>query len=100
MSVKERVINCKEISDNWEVGEQIGSGSCGKTAVYKLLRITRNNTFVEECALKAVTIIEVEGKRTSCTEGFLNDYIQRRDKLVADMEAQFEEMAAVVRKYA
>ena len=45
MSGKERVINCKEISDNWEVGEQIGSGSCGKTAVYKLLRITRNNTF-------------------------------------------------------
>lgn len=95
MSVKERVNNCKEISDNWEVGEQIGSGSCGKTAVYKLLRITRNNTFVEECALKAVTIIEVEGKRTSCTEGFLNDYIQRRDKLVADMENEISLMYTV-----
>lgn len=95
MSVKERVINCKEISEKWEVGEQIGSGSCGKTAVYKLLRITRNNTFVEECALKAVTIIEVEGKRTSCTEGFLNDYIQRRDKLVADMENEISLMYTV-----
>ena len=95
MSVKERVINCKEISNNWEVGEQIGSGSCGKTAVYKLLRITRNNTFVEECALKAVTIIEVEGKKKSCTEGFLGDYIQRRDKLVADMENEISLMYTV-----
>ena len=85
MSIAQRLNNFKEISDNWEIGESIGSGSCGRTTTYRIIRKTKNNTFVEECALKAVTIIEETGKKSECTESFLRDYVERREKLVHDM---------------
>ena len=88
MSILQRLNNFKEISDNWEIGEPIGSGSCGRTTTYRIVRKTKNNTFVEECALKAVTIIEETGKKSECTESFLRDYMERREKLVHDMELE------------
>ena len=88
MSIAQRLNNFKEISDNWEIGESIGSGSCGRTTTYRIIRKTKNNTFVEECALKAVTIIEEAGKKCECTETFLRDYMERREKLVYDMEQE------------
>ena len=88
MSIAQRLNNFKEISDNWEIGEPIGSGSCGRTTTYRIIRKTKNNTFVEECALKAVTIIEEAGKKCECTETFLRDYVERREKLVHDMELE------------
>ena len=88
MSIAQRLNNFKEISDNWEIGEPIGSGSCGKTTTYRIIRRTKNNTFVEECALKAVTVIEEDGKKCECTEAFLHDYVERREKLVHDMEQE------------
>lgn len=88
MSILERLNNFKEISDNWEIGEPIGSGSCGRTTTYRIVRRTTNSTFVEECALKAVTIIEEAGKKCDCTETFLRDYVERREKLVHDMEQE------------
>ena len=88
MSILQRLNNFKEISDNWEIGEPIGSGSCGRTTTYRIIRKTKNNTFVEECALKAVTIIEEAGKKCECTETFLHDYVERREKLVHDMELE------------
>ena len=88
MSIAQRLNNFKEISDNWEIGEPIGSGSCGRTTTYRIIRRTKNNTFVEECALKAVTVIEEDGKKCECTEAFLHDYVERREKLVHDMEQE------------
>ena len=88
MSILERINNFKEISDNWEIGEPIGSGSCGRTTTYRIIRKTKNSTFVEECALKAVTVIEEAGKKCECTETFLRDYVERRAKLVHDMELE------------
>ena len=88
MSIAQRLNNFKEISDNWEIGEPIGSGSCGRTTTYRIIRKTKNSTFVEECALKAVTIIEEDGKKCECTEAFLHDYVERREKLVHDMEQE------------
>ena len=88
MSIAQRLNNFKEISDNWDIGEPIGSGSCGRTTTYRVIRKTKNNTFVEECALKAVTIIEEAGKKCECTESFLRDYMERREKLVYDMEQE------------
>ena len=88
MSILERINNYKEISDNWEIGEPIGSGSCGRTTTYRIIRRTKNNTFVEECALKAVAVIEEDGKKCECTEAFLHDYVERREKLVHDMERE------------
>ena len=70
MSIAQRLNNFKEISDNWEIGEPIGSGSCGRTTTYRIIRKTKNNTFVEECALKAVTIIEEAGKNVSVRKLF------------------------------
>ena len=88
MSILQRLNNIKKISDNWEIGEQIGSGSCGRTTTYRIIRKTKNNTFVEECALKAVAVIEEDGKKCECTEAFLHDYVERREKLVHDMERE------------
>ena len=88
MSILQRLNNIKKISDNWEIGEQIGSGSCGRTTTYRIIRKTKNNTFVEECALKAVAVIEEAGKKCECTETFLRDYVERREKLVHDMERE------------
>ena len=88
MSILQRLNNIKKISDNWEIGEQIGSGSCGRTITYRIIRKTKNNTFVEECALKAVAVIEEDGKKCECTEAFLHDYVERREKLVHDMERE------------
>lgn len=77
MAIDNRVKSYGTIWSDWTIGELLGSGSGGKTEVYKLTRT--NCGFVEENVLKVVNIIEDIGL-DEMSEEYKLAYVERANR--------------------
>ena len=66
MAIETRVKQYGAVLGGWQTGQYIGSGSGGKTAVFRLTRSIYG--WEESSALKVINIIEESGSRQSLPE--------------------------------
>lgn len=71
MSIESRSNQYGKIFDHWQIRECLGSGSGGKTAVF---RLKRTDGFSGECALKVINLIEEQCRFEDMSEQQLKEY--------------------------
>lgn len=79
MAIETRVKQYGAVLGGWQTGNYIGSGSGGKTAVFRLTRSSYG--WEESSALKVINIIEESGSRESLPESYRNDYEKEAEQL-------------------
>ena len=77
MSIEKRVQQYATIFEDWKFDKLVGTGSGGKTAVY---RLTRFNGWKEESALKVIPIIEENGNLQQFSDSFQKDYESKKEQ--------------------
>ena len=85
MSIESRSRQFGKVFDHWQIKEFLGSGSGGKTAVFRLQRI---DSSWGVCALKIVNLIEARGRMEELTEAQLTDYQAAREKCSRNAERE------------
>ena len=80
MSIDDRTKGYGTIWTDWTIGELIGHGSGGKTAVYNLTR--ENPGFVEEDVLKIVNLIEENIPIDEMSKEFREDYEEKKQDAI------------------
>lgn len=80
MSIDERTKGYGTIWTDWTIGELIGHGSGGKTAVYNLTR--ENPGFVETDVLKIVNLIEEDVSIEDMSDDFKADYEEKEKEAI------------------
>lgn len=80
MSIDERTKGYGTIWTDWTIGELIGHGSGGKTAVYNLTR--ENPGFVEADVLKIVNLIEEDVSIEDMSDDFKADYEEKKKEAI------------------
>lgn len=80
MSIDERTKGYGTIWTDWTIGELIGHGSGGKTAVYNLTR--ENPGFVEADVLKIVNLIEEDISIEDMSDDFKADYEEKEKEAI------------------
>lgn len=80
MSIDERTKGYGTIWTDWTIGELIGHGSGGKTAVYNLTR--ENPGFVEADVLKIVNLIEEDVSIEDMSDDFKADYEEKEKEAI------------------
>ena len=71
MSIESRSRQYGKIAGHWQIREFLGSGSGGKSAVFRLVHTDSNSV---ESALKVVNLIEKRGNIESLTESRKAEY--------------------------
>lgn len=79
MSINTRAKQYGKIFGDWNIREFIGSGSNGKTGVFRIVR--SHDGWEETCALKVVNVIEEFGRREQLTEEYINSYRLEEERL-------------------
>lgn len=72
MSIDNRVNQNHSFLSDWKVMDKLGSGSGGKSAVYRLSR--EQGDWTEYCALKIVNLIEEDGDFESLSQQYKDEY--------------------------
>lgn len=72
MAIETRIIQRKIVFGDWEVKEFIGSGSGGKTAVFRIVR--KHEDWEENAALKVVNILQEVGRKEELAEAYQKEY--------------------------
>ena len=80
MSIKSRYRNNSTVFDHWVIGEQIGSGSNGRTAVF---RVRHRESAQEESALKVISIIEEDGQYYRFSDFRRQEYVKEMNRRTA-----------------
>lgn len=80
MSIDDRTKGYGTIWTDWTIGELIGHGSGGKTAVYNLTRV--NPGFTEEDVLKIVNLTEENVPIEEMSEEFRKDYEEKKREAI------------------
>lgn len=91
MAIETRIAQSKTVFGDWEVKEFIGSGSGGKTAVFRIVR--RHEDWEENAALKVVNILEEIGKRETLAEDYQAEYEAERTELCKQAESEIHLMS-------
>lgn len=76
MSIDTRAKQYGTIFGNWKIADYLGSGSGGKTAVFKLVR--SHEGWEEISALKVINIIEEVGERGKLAEVYQKEYDEEK----------------------
>lgn len=79
MSINTRAKQYGKIFGDWNIREFIGSGSNGKTGVFRIVR--SHDGWEETCALKVVNVIEEYGRREQLAEEYINNYRLDEERL-------------------
>lgn len=91
MSVEDRSLRYAAALDGWEICEQIGSGSNGRTAVYRIEQ--KNAGWTEVNALKAISITDEYGVLSELSEkdraAYLDELAQRKTTAEAELQAMY-----------
>lgn len=72
MAIEVRISRGKTVFTDWEVKEYIGSGSGGKTAVFRIVR--QHEGWEETSALKVINVLEEIGKKEELSESYRREY--------------------------
>lgn len=91
MAIETRINQSKIVFGDWEVQEYIGSGSGGKTAVFRIVR--KHEGWEEQAALKVINILEEIGKKEELAETYLTEYEAERTELCKQAENELRLMA-------
>lgn len=91
MAIETRILQGKNVFDGWEVKEYIGSGSGGKTAVFRIAR--GHGDWEESAALKVINILEEIGKKETLAEIYLKEYEDQRNELCEQAEDEIHLMS-------
>lgn len=85
MSIESRSRQYGKVFDHWQIKEFLGSGSGGKTAVFRLVRSDSNRGV---SALKVVNLIEVRGDINNLSEFRRKEYETARDECSRSAEQE------------
>lgn len=85
MSIESRSRQYGKVFDHWQIKEYLGSGSGGKTAVFRLVR---SDSTRGVSALKVVNLIEVRGDINSLSEFRRKEYETARDECSRNAEQE------------
>lgn len=85
MSIKERSCQYGKVFDHWQIKEFLGSGSGGKTAVFRLVRSDSNRGV---SALKVINLIEARSDINSLSEVQRKEYETARDECSRNAERE------------
>lgn len=80
MSIDDRTKGYGIIWTDWIIGDLIGHGSGGKTAVYNLTRV--NSGFIEEDVLKIINLVEENVPIEEMSEDFRRDYEEKKQEAI------------------
>lgn len=86
MSINSRAKSYGTIWADWQIGEMLGSGSGGKTMVYKLTR--HNHGFDENDVLKVVNIIEENLGLDEMSQSYREEYQRREAESIKNAEKE------------
>lgn len=89
MAIETRIVRGKQVFEHWEVQEFIGSGSGGKTAVFRL--VSRHGE--EASVLKVINILEEVGLKTELSEDYRKEYETERAELCRKAEHEIHLMS-------
>lgn len=85
MSIESRSRQFGKVFDHWQIKEFLGSGSGGKTAVFRLQRI---DSSWGVCALKIVNLIEERGNVEELSDARRADYQNAREECSRNAERE------------
>lgn len=78
MSLKSRSRGYGKAFDHWLITDYLGSGSRGKSVVFKLVHMDTNSSF--KSALKVISLIEQEGDYNRRSDARKNSYQQEKER--------------------
>jgi len=93
MAIETRITQGKNVFADWKVKEYIGSGSGGRTAVFRIIR--EHNGWEELSALKVINVLEEVGKKEELADTYLETYETERNELCKQAEEELRLMSCL-----
>lgn len=93
MAIETRILQEKIVFNDWEVKEYIGSGSGGRTAVFKIVR--KHDSWEEASALKVINVLEEIGKKDTLADVYRQEYEAERDELCKQAQEELRLMSCL-----
>lgn len=91
MAIESRFLKGKKVFSDWEIKEYIGSGSGGKTAVFRIVR--QHEGWEETAALKVINVMEEIGTKEDLEESYRQAYEAECEELSGQAKEELRLMS-------